>query len=153
LTFIIAAGWGLVSHLIIGGHKARRYAELANGDFIWCHVQCSWSQLLGQPLHICPILDQIATRGSQQTAHAVAFAISAVLLYTIGGSGCRLVAVPAFKAVRGAIALSPVGSIPTPSATYCNLLRYGLLPIIAQNSAEGFRPVEWRGIFFQSGEK
>ncbi len=32
------------------------------------------------------------------------------------GSGCRLVAVPAFKAVRGAIALSPVGSIPTPSA-------------------------------------
>jgi len=32
------------------------------------------------------------------------------------GRGCRLVAVPAFKAVWGAIALSPVGSIPTPSA-------------------------------------
>jgi hypothetical protein len=47
------------------------------------------------------------------------------------GRGCRLVAVPAFKAVRGAIALSPVGSIPTPSASdvvtftlrghYCNI--------------------------------
>ena len=31
------------------GHKARRYTELVNGDFIWCHVQCRWSQLLGQP--------------------------------------------------------------------------------------------------------
>ena len=36
--------------------------------------------------------------------------------YIGSGSGCRLVAVPAFKAVRGAIALSLVGSIPTPSA-------------------------------------
>ena len=48
-TILARVGWGLVSHLIIGGHKARRYAELANGDFIWCYVQCSWSQLLGQP--------------------------------------------------------------------------------------------------------
>jgi len=47
-TIPTRVGWGLVSHLIIGGHKARRYAELANGDFIWYHVQCSWSQLLGQ---------------------------------------------------------------------------------------------------------
>jgi len=52
-TILARVGWGLVSHLIIGGHKARRYTELANGDFIWCHVQCSWSQLLGQPHHIC----------------------------------------------------------------------------------------------------
>lgn len=36
--------------------------------------------------------------------------------YIRPGSGCRLVAVPAFKAVRGAEILSPVGSIPTPSA-------------------------------------
>jgi len=36
--------------------------------------------------------------------------------YIYDGRGCRLVAVPAFKAVWGAIALSPVGSIPTPSA-------------------------------------
>gem|GEM_PF-4366968 len=42
-TILARVGWGLVSHLIIDGHKARRYAELANGDFIWCHVQCSWS--------------------------------------------------------------------------------------------------------------
>ena len=50
---------------------------------------------------------------------AMAFATIEVLLYTIGGSRCRLVAVPAFKAVRGAIALSPVGSISTPSAILC----------------------------------
>ena len=37
-------------------------------------------------------------------------------LYVPVGSGCRLVAVPAFKAEWGAIALSLVGSIPTPSA-------------------------------------
>jgi len=48
-TILARVGWGLVSHLIIGGHKARRYAELANSDFIWCHVQCSWSHLLRQP--------------------------------------------------------------------------------------------------------
>ncbi len=87
-------------------------------------------------VHICPTILLMTF------AVVSAFATSEVLLYTIGGSGCRLVAVPAFKAVRGAIALSPVGSIPTPSATYCNLLHYGLLPITAQNSAEGFRPVE-----------
>ena len=39
-----------------------------------------------------------------------------LICYHCSGSGCCLVAVPAFKAVRGAIALSPVGSIPTPSA-------------------------------------
>ena len=38
-TILARVGWGLVSHLIIGGHKARRYAELANTDFIWCHIQ------------------------------------------------------------------------------------------------------------------
>ena len=38
-TILARVVWGLVSHLIIGGHKARRYAELANSDFIWCHVQ------------------------------------------------------------------------------------------------------------------
>ena len=41
--------------------------------------------------------------------------LSKVCYFPIG-RGCRLVAVPAFKAVWGAIALSPVGSIPTPSA-------------------------------------
>jgi len=46
-TILACVGWGLVSHLVIGGHKARRYAELANGDFIWYHAQCIWSQLLG----------------------------------------------------------------------------------------------------------
>lgn len=44
------------------------------------------------------------------------FADSRPIGYIATGSGCRLVAVPAFKAVRGAIMLSPVGSIPTPSA-------------------------------------
>jgi hypothetical protein len=44
------------------------------------------------------------------------FAMRMNLEYTYTGSGCRLVAVPAFKAVRGAIVLSLVGSIPTPSA-------------------------------------
>ena len=52
-TVLARVGWALVSHLIIGGHKARRYAELSNGDFIWCHVQCSCSQLMGQSLDIC----------------------------------------------------------------------------------------------------
>ena len=27
-------GWGLVSPRLIGGHKARRYAKLANGHFV-----------------------------------------------------------------------------------------------------------------------
>ena len=41
-TILARVGWGLVSHLIIGGHKARRYAELANGDFI-----CAISSVAG----------------------------------------------------------------------------------------------------------
>jgi len=51
--------------------------------------------------------------------------------YFMSGSGCRLVAVPAFKAVWGAIALSPVGSIPTPSASDGDDVTFSL---------RGFRP-------------
>jgi len=50
------------------------------------------------------------------SVRATAFAIHVLFLYTAAGSGCRLVAAPAFKAVRGTIALPLVGSIPTPSA-------------------------------------
>ncbi len=39
----------------------------------------------------------------------------ALIIYHGIGRGCRLVAVPAFKAVREAVVPSPVGSIPTPS--------------------------------------
>ena len=64
-----------------------------------------------------------------------------VLAYIFVGSGCRLVAVPAFKAVWGAIALFPVGSIPTPSVIN-NLLivHVSVRPIPA--TTEFFLPVE-----------
>ena len=34
ITLLTPVGWGLAPHLTIGGRKARRYAELANGEFI-----------------------------------------------------------------------------------------------------------------------
>ncbi len=34
ITLLARVGWGLAPHLIIGGDKPRRYAELANGELI-----------------------------------------------------------------------------------------------------------------------
>ena len=67
----------------------------------------------------CPHLPQIV-----DTPAKSGFADSRPIGYIATGSGCRLVAVPAFKAVRGAIMLSPVGSIPTPSADIVCFFRF-----------------------------
>ena len=57
-TFPPRVGWGLVSHLQVGGHKARRYARLGAIDLEEHAVVSNDAQLLGQPLLVYPNVPQ-----------------------------------------------------------------------------------------------